>query len=492
MNDELKQRLRSCSTLPTLPAVALKIIDLANDPDADIGKVCQLISLDPALAAKILKTANSPLYKSRCIASNIRQAIIILGTHAAIVIALSFSLAASLMKQPGQHNHAVNNNRFWRHSIASALACRALGEETKTRIVADDLFLAGLLQNIGMLAFATMVPEKYGSIIASASNHDNLLKIERDLLDIGHDELGYTLLKKWNIPDYICTACLNSHSRPTPKKISINININSYVAVSNYIADYFLDPQDTEQLVKLTEAAKSWLYLDNKALMNVIDIMAVCLPSVENLFEIKIHSPKDIDAILSEAKELLTTQALREIRELKEKTQYDELTGTYNRRYFNEALLREFSFSTHHKSPLTIAMIDLDNFKDVNNNYGHQAGDALLVMTARTILDIIRKNDTLSRYRGEEFALILSGTTLIDAKKLLLRLKDNISAMTHLLDNGQSVSITASIGVASNVDNETIFDNPNDLVKAADIALYAAKHAGRNKVVEWNKCLPEK
>ncbi len=100
IDDVLKRKLNFCATLPSLPAVAVKIIELANDPDADIGAVCQYISMDPVLSAKLLRTANTPLYKSRRIATNIRQAVSILGTHTVLVIALSFSLSNSLIKSP--------------------------------------------------------------------------------------------------------------------------------------------------------------------------------------------------------------------------------------------------------------------------------------------------------------------------------------------------------------------------------------------------------
>ncbi|MGV8711651.1 MAG: HDOD domain-containing protein, partial [Nitrosomonas sp.] len=129
LDDKLKSRLNYCTTLPSLPAVAIKIIELANNPEADIGETCQYISLDPVLSAKLLKTANAPLYKSRRVATNIRQAVSILGTHSVIVIALSFTLANSLMKKSPSSPLAFDHDIFWRRSVASALASRALGEK---------------------------------------------------------------------------------------------------------------------------------------------------------------------------------------------------------------------------------------------------------------------------------------------------------------------------------------------------------------------------
>lgn len=195
IDDTLKRRLDYCTTLPSLPAVAIKIIEMANDPDADIRTVCEYISLDPVLAAKLLRTANTPLYKSRRVATNIRQAVSILGTHTVLVIALSFSLANSLMTTPLSNGSAAfDSNIFWRRSITSALASRALGEKLELNFL-DDLFLAGLIQEIGILAYWVIMPEEYGKIFASTPDHDELLEMERENLGAGHDELGYALLK---------------------------------------------------------------------------------------------------------------------------------------------------------------------------------------------------------------------------------------------------------------------------------------------------------
>lgn len=484
LDDKLKTRLNYCTTLPSLPAVAIKIIELANDPDADIGTVCQYISLDPVLSVKLLKTANAPLYKSRRAATNIRQAVSILGTHSVIVIALSFSLTNSLMKKsPSDDAFTFDNNTFWRRSIASALACRALGEKLALSFL-DDLFLAGLVQEIGILAYSAIMPEEYNKVFSSTSDHDILLKTEREVFGAGHDELGYALLQKWHIPDYIALSCIASHSQPEPK--DFGPTLQSCVAVSRYLADYFLYPHETGKMTTLTEVAQNWLGLDDAALIDVIKIMESGLKSVEDLFEINIHHASEAAAILAEAKELLMIHSLARAKELEEKSQRDGLTGAYNRIYFDETLRREFHLSAQYNLPLTIAIIDLDHFKQVNDTHGHLAGDSLLVAVVNTIFERIRQDDTLSRYGGEEFALILPGTTLAASRNLIARLKDAIAAIAYKLDGDSTIHITASIGVASNDESTTHFPDPLDMIKAADSALYAAKHAGRNQIIEWN------
>ena len=109
-----------------------------------------------------------------------------------------------------------------------------------------------------------------------------------------------------------------------------------------------------------------------------------------------------------------------------------------------------------------------------------------MATVVKTLSDQIRQDDTLSRYGGEEFALILPGATLAASRTLISRLKDAIAAIAYKFDGGVIIQITASIGVASYYENATHFQEPRDLIKAADYALYAAKHAGRNQIMEWS------
>jgi diguanylate cyclase (GGDEF)-like protein len=483
---KLTQQFKHCNSLPTLPSIALQIIDLANDSDSDINTVCSYITYDPALSIKLLKTANSPLYKSRRTANNVRQAISILGTHAVVSISLSFVLVDFFNNQPKQNQTNFDSNAFWRRSITSALASRSLGKKLGLTNL-DDLFLAGLLQDIGILAFLSMAPEEYIPVFTSASDHDALLKAEYKIFETGHNELGYSLLRKWHIPDYICTASLTSHNKPTQKETFPTIS--SCVAVSGHIADYFLDPGNDKRLSSVTEMAKSWLNLDSRELMEILNIMEQDVASIQDLFEVTIHHPTQISEIISEAKELLLIHYLHKEKQLEEKAQHDGLTGARNRAYFDEATKREFLLSTQQEIPLTIAMIDLDHFKNINDTYGHQVGDALLVAVVQEILTQIRTDDTLSRYGGEEFALILPGTELSSAKKLLSRLKECIAAIKLELDDGRAVSITTSIGFATHMEDKKKYISSEDLIKAADFALYDAKRTGRNKVREWDNTL---
>ncbi|MCB1937497.1 MAG: GGDEF domain-containing protein [Nitrosomonas sp.] len=485
MNEHIENKLRHCKTLPTLPAIALKVIELANDPDINLEDVCKYITLDPALSAKILKIANSPLYRSRREATNLRQAISVLGTHTITVIALSFTLANSFIKHSTNNSKAIDHLFFWKRAIASALACRALGEKLGLRFQ-DDLFLAGLMQDIGILVFFAIMPEEYESIFSATDDHDTLLNNERQAFGTGHDELGHAFLKLWNIPDYIALSCMASHCQPGPEAVSTP-GLHSCTAVSRYLAEYFLTPNKPGKLNNLIKTAQAWLNIDADVLGEVIDTMKEGLSSVEDLFEVTILEPAKISQIIDEAKELLALQTIAKVRELEEKTHRDSLTGAMNRKFFDDTIQREFHISLRHQLPLTIAMLDIDHFKKINDTYGHITGDEILTSFSRIVINQIREDDIFCRYGGEEFALILPGTPLNAARNVTTRLKDAITKNIHKTDDGHEIRISASFGVASCLNGTPHFEKAIDLIKAADTALLAAKKAGRNRIIEWKQ-----
>ena len=474
MNPSITQRLQNCTTLPTLPAVALQVIALANSPDVHMRELCDTVARDPALTAKLLKVSNSAFYQSRRRPSNVREAVGLMGMRASIMIALSFSLAQAFRSQPGA---ALDMTLFWRRALLSALAARALGARRGFEYV-DDLFTAALLQDVGVLAFASMMPDEYGPLYAGAADNDALLQAERAAFDCGHDEAGHWLLARWKLPDYLAQACLASHSlQPEPEP-----GMHACVAASGPVADLMLYPGNTAVASRAAIAAAR-LGLDAAAISDALKRLAAEAPAMEALFDITLLRPSDTAAILAQAQELLVMHQVHEMREMEARSQRDALTGAHNRRHFEEVVRREFELSNRHGWPLTVALLDIDHFKSVNDTYGHQAGDMVLIAMVRTIMKELRQEDLFARFGGEEFALVLPGTPAAAAGKLLLRLKRVVSGlMVH--HEQRLVTVTASFGMASHMDGERRFDTHEAFVKAADEALYAAKHAGRDRVGE--------
>ncbi|MGQ9480151.1 diguanylate cyclase [Chloroflexus sp.] len=157
----------------------------------------------------------------------------------------------------------------------------------------------------------------------------------------------------------------------------------------------------------------------------------------------------------------------------------DNLTGLANRRHFLQVLHQEMERNRRYHTPVSIAMIDVDHFKQINDTFGHIAGDYVLREIARRCRQLLRDVDVLARYGGEEFGLILPETTYEQALKATERLR-TVLATTPIMIDGRQINPTISIGVASF--NPTVYPDPSSLIADADRALYLAKRRGRNRV----------
>ncbi len=167
-------------------------------------------------------------------------------------------------------------------------------------------------------------------------------------------------------------------------------------------------------------------------------------------------------------------------------SQTDELTGLLNLRAFNKLLEKEFARAERNKESFTIVMIDIDNLKKINDSYGHSAGSRLMQGVARAIKGCIRSYDVLARYGGDEFVLLLPGTTSEHAQLCAERICTAISN-TSLDSGGYRISTTASIGIASFPNNAP---DAQQVLDKADMALYRSKLEGRNRVT-WYDPAPE-
>ncbi len=160
--------------------------------------------------------------------------------------------------------------------------------------------------------------------------------------------------------------------------------------------------------------------------------------------------------------------------QLKDMAYRDKLTGLLNYRAFEQMLDMECERASRYEAIFSIIMIDIDRFKEVNDNFGHQVGDLALKRMTEKILGCVRKSDMCFRYGGEEFVIIMPHTDIGRAKKLAIRMKDKIACMNLIAGK----NITVSMGISQYMDGLS----SHDLVKRADMGLYDAKNGGRNRI----------
>ena len=157
---------------------------------------------------------------------------------------------------------------------------------------------------------------------------------------------------------------------------------------------------------------------------------------------------------------------------------HDPLTGALNRKGMDESMLREVSKMRRTNTPLSVVMIDIDNFKKLNDSQGHSVGDAALRHLAVVARECLRPQDTVARYGGEEFIIVLPDTPLERGIDAIVRLQRVLAERTFV-NFGDKIAITFSAGVAQVMATEAV----PQAIKRADEAMYQAKHAGKNRVV---------
>jgi diguanylate cyclase (GGDEF)-like protein len=198
----------------------------------------------------------------------------------------------------------------------------------------------------------------------------------------------------------------------------------------------------------------------------------------------RINNPRD-DEIgkLAQAFDALLDRINVQAEELKRQSFEDALTGLKNRRFFDAQLRSAWAMLQRTNQPLSLLILDVDDFKRYNDRYGHQQGDAALHAVAQVVTDVLRRaGDTVARYGGEEFAAILPGTSAADAQSLAERVRTEVKALGLPHETSQVADvISVTIGVASASIRSDM--EAEELLRLADEALYTGKHSGKNTVV---------
>lgn len=484
----LKSLLASPS-LPSPPSTAIQLLELSRKPDSAVTDYIKVIRTDPALCGKLLKAANSPLFGARSEISTVERAVPLLGITSVTALTMSFSLSDdSFAGGPLKHHYDM----YWKQSVIQAVVAERI-DALATRDQRAERFMAGLMLDIGKLAMLKSAPAEYVPALEVAElQKRDLVTVESETFDFSHAEAGAQLLESWRLPRRLVELIQHHHDDANMDAETGELKAIRFASAAG---DYFCATCKCDALQKLNTIGNAFYGFDEQDVQEFLASIQDRIESTCELFAIdpdEISSPADL---LAEANDQLVMLSLRtqqaqseaeqqkqqleqQNKKLREETIRDELTGLFNRRFFDETLAKEFARAQRSGRPVGILFLDIDHFKSVNDTYGHQCGDHVLTQVARSIEESSRDSDVAARYGGEEFVVLLTDAVATGIEIVAERIRSSVEKLDIEFE-GEQIRTTISIGGASTTEDDS---TPAGLIHRADEQTYAAKRNGRNCV----------
>lgn len=470
------EEILSCETLPSLPATAVRVLELSQDPDCTVNELAETIRFDQGLSAKILKTVNSSFYGLRTKCGTIDKALVVLGMRELRNLALGFSLVPAM---EAAYTEGFDPVDYWRRGIYTAVAAKIVAQRV-ARQVADEAFLGGLLQDIGIMAMLQALGQPYEQILkATVDDHRRLAAAELHAFDMQHPEVGALLARKWQLPDELSVP-IRFHERPTAAPGELK-EVVSCVSFGNSIHQCLTYENKAACFDRLYEQGKRFFNLDRPACDDILKQTANAAKEVSRLFELDTGAAVDTDALLERAQEIQNTEReksqdyerLAVSAVVRDGDLVDPITGAMTRLAFERYLEKAYEQGQSDQSPVCVAVIRMDNFATLIENEGLEAGDLAAIDATESLREACKALQDARVGRFDD------ATTIILTTSPLAMLVSTITAWRAAFKGPRrlttSVGLTGCHGTAYG-----IFTKPRQILAIAYKALEAAEQAGGN------------
>ncbi|MEM1109182.1 MAG: GGDEF domain-containing protein [Planctomycetota bacterium] len=482
LDRSLIEKVLASPRLPSLPRIAMEVVELCRSDDSTVGELAQLISQDPALVMKLLQTVNTSGFGAGRSVTTIEDATKMLGLRSIQTLSLAFCLANAMTDQCGD---VFDMDSYWRRCVYAASASQEIAKLTQS-CDPQEAFIVGLLEDIGVLAMAMTLGGPYLQITKVAGkNHGALDRLERKQLNVSHAVIGAMLAEKWKLSPMLVNALRYHHD---PEAGPNEWRNHVWCAAAGSVAADVLLPDQVAMAAtaKWFEVMKSAFGLDHDRANIVLTAADAHGRAIAGNFNLSPTPKRDVAQILTDANARLLELAMAneaDARRLESEKQAlhfqatrDKLTGLPNRQSFDTFLDEHLALD----KPITMILIDLDHFKNVNDTFGHVAGDRVLQSQGKLLEKIVPDHALAARYGGEEFAVLLPDTPELDAAKLAERIRLARAKEPIEIDADAPLNVTLSAGIAGRATGDPA--TAAEFIHAADRALYAAKDAGRNTI----------
>ena len=493
MNRQSIEEVLTSPRLPTLPMVAMQVLEVTERPEVNLQEVAMLVRNDQALATKILRTVNSSYYALLKPCTTIHDAMVYLGLSTVKTLVLGFGLVDGI--RGDDHESAFNYRVYWRRGLYAAIAAKETATMVKT-CDPEEAFLAALMQDIGLIVLYRVFDEVYLQILDSVQDdHRRLPDVEMGQLGLDHVRVGAEVAAKWKLPEPLVQAVRFHHDSSQANEQWRNLART--VELSAHAATGLMREFRDDARAWFVEHAGEWFGLDEARSGELLEKIGEGASELVSLFHLDDEDTPDVEGLLRKAEDQLLRHQIeiqRESEELKQanvvlakQATTDPLTGLANRMHFDKTLREAFEGAQAWGGCLGLIFGDVDKFKSVNDTHGHQVGDVVLASVTRVMRDQIGDYGTVCRYGGEEFAIIIPGTNRVQTAKMAETLRRAIATeiidISGISEETARISVTVSLGVAAlEPQVREAISQPELLIRLADQAVYVAKASGRNCV----------
>lgn len=288
--------------LPSLPAVALQVLELTRKPQVNLEEVARVIRNDQGLAVKVLRTVNSSYYGLSRPCETIKQAIVYLGLSTVKTLTLGFSLVESL---GGGDGEAITFNyvEYWRRAMLSAVASREIAGLTR-KVDPEAAFLGALMQDLGMVAMHRVLGDKYIQAVDMArGEHAALSAIELKAFDFDHSIVGAEIAAKWKLPpQFVDVIRHHGHSSTAPEG---SREITRIVELASRAAESLGSGKADAALARFHQDAASWYGLSSAQVGKTLSVVAEASKELASLFRLEIGTLPDVQQLLDQAEDLI-------------------------------------------------------------------------------------------------------------------------------------------------------------------------------------------
>lgn len=485
MDHDLLEEVLSCPTLPSLPAVAIEVIELTRDVNVEMDKLAATIQNDQGLSAKVLKTVNSSYYGLRKKCGSIRQAIVVLGLSAVKSLTLGFSLVSSIDLKD---KHGFDHNEYWRRGLFTAVAARSIAVAAKSEFQ-DEAFLGGLLQDVGMVALYETLGERYVRILEqTGGDHSKLSGFEIAEFELQHPDIGAMMATRWKLPEELIQP-VKYHERPSAGPSGEVGMLIKAVGLGNIIADALTSDDPQVALRRYYKRAKEWFNFTETQADEIFKEVTAGTKEMAKLFDVDAGKLPDTDELVKEAREQAMCLSIEttaptlgfdaEDALMLDSPKFDQETGLLNAETFDAVMANSFDQAMNTGDSLTVVRVSFD--RENTETPRRPLELRKLVSGVATVLrkHFIDSGGVIGRLESESFCVLVPSSSRV----VVARTAEAFRVEFAQACDEWGVSGRVHVGIAYTDHTTTgVYSRVEQLTTAAARAMQASAQLGGNSI----------